>query len=351
MTNNVDVIKTFFDVNWPTSIIAKPTFAEVVHMRQHVADTGDKLIKYLQEDHQEIPIDFADKWYNFKDVFKFRLLSETRQDCKDMLEALKHVRNAEFYKGPWFPKSHKSEVLFFLDMNEGSGTDVDDEQGTYNFDFDATDPPSWVTTSALHQKNYILYCGDADNHDDFIASAITFPNGHAAITFEIVVKLVSGFYAAQASDFNLFGNYWADDLYKLIILNSGNKLKYHSEDDATTETLTAGYIPENKWTSVMVTHGPRGMEIYVDGILRGQDTSNTTMPSNDSDTFKIGETTSHAGCDIQTCNFRCANKQRLPYDKLRVLGGKPVADKKTNLFKLDVTIEAQLFNVFLGGNP
>lgn len=349
---NLYALQNFFNVNWPAKWTPKPTFKTIELQKRH--ESGDYLY-YGGGKPVETPV--GNGWIDRKETFKFLLRSTTSGNVELMFEELKYCVHNLFYPAPFTPVSHESEVLAYYDCNytgDGAGTHIHDHQTTWNLDFDATDPPSWVTTGALNRKNYLKFEGDAAQHNDFMLSATEFPAAtqtHTAITFELLVKLVSGFYAALATDIRLFANSYADDLWKLEILASGNKLKYTSENGGSTYTLTAGYIPENKWTSIMVTHGSRGMEIYQNGICVGCDVANTQMPTGDSDVLHVGDAIgSHAGCDFHMSMFRVSNVQRLPWDP----GGLTLALKDVQhgpgYYEAECEIIGSLSNIYVGGN-
>lgn len=357
---NLAVLQHFFNTNWSTKWVAKPAnWLDAVKMKEHEGETGEDTIIYEAVAAQSPPIDYKKWWRDYKHEWKFTCISETRQNVLDMFSEFQYMCRNSFYPAPWFPtwNSDEDHVLCHLDCNEGTGTTVyDSTDNNFDFELDGDNPPTWITTGGIHEKNYLKFDqndlmsedGTGDGDGTFLD---TFP---ANITVQVVGKIdATATRAVTQNWFSKINDSTVATQDQLVVQGNdpteGGKVRVLSYDAGNVHAYIGGYVPTDRWTSICFTAGTRGVELYVNGVLTYHSTTAWTKPGTDTEeNAKIFNASANNHFHIQRLSI--SSVQRFPYDHLYLPEAAPKVEKQTNLYIAEVKVVGELSNIFLGGN-
>lgn len=356
---NLSVVQHAINTKWSAKWVAKPAIWEdIVTRREHEADSGEDSLYYQDVTSDFEVIDYATKWRNYKHAWKFTCLSETRQNVQDMVEEIRYFCRQKYYPGPAFPTWNADEdnVICHLDLNEGTGNPADSTDNNHDFTLDGSNPPAWITTGAIHQKNYLRFTAAADATDDLMITGTLLDGAESEVSFEIVLQLGASFYTSLSADAVIFKKLndsagETQDSFRFFIDDTTAKPVFELYNAGTNLTLVVnGKIPVSEWVSVLMTADGSVVNLYLNGILVGSNIWGFMPGAGTSEDFTIqcdGPSTNQV---VDICRFRVSNKARYPYDRLYVTKATSVIREQSNLYKTEVTVMGELFNVYVGGN-
>lgn len=341
MSENIEVVANWLKGNWSGKWVATtPTFVRVPYTPQTKFFGDTNYIVYEPLEFLTLPASLNKEWWNYILTMKFTLVGTSRSVVQDLFSEVSYIRSKYFYAAPWFPKydSSQSETLCHLNFSEGTGTSVADSTTTYNFTFGSDAyAPSWVTTGALYQANFVR-CADAN----YLFNGTLLDTMPTTYTIEIVCR--SG--AVTVSQVKKVNS--ANDSLTFYPNNAdfGVRLKHISA--ATTTTITGGVLAPSVWSNVMATGGARGMELFINGIMVKSSTITTVMENGTTDSFYIENASGGGNFDI--CRCRVSSVQRLPFDSMSIPQMRQIepylgADK---LYSTEVFLQGKLSSVYLG---
>lgn len=338
VAGNLYALQNFFNVNWSTKWVAKPTFKEWEQRKHH--ESGD-FIYYSGGEPVETRI--GNGWVDRKQTFNFQLRSTTQGNVELMFEELKYCVDNLFYPAPFTPMSHESEVLCYLDCNntgDGAGDHVHDYQAAYDFTFGGGGlDPAWAATGALNRKNFLQF----RDVGDWMYNGTLIDTMPAAMTWELLVK-PNAVYEANIELFKK--NTTMDEIYLYIVY--GGYVNTVKIVNSVSVSISAGAIAAGKWANVMMTCGPRGYELYINGILVGYNTSVTMLANGTTSNFEICN--NGASCNWDFSIFRCSSVQRLPWDPKGLTLSLKDVQHGPGYYFADCEVIGSLSNVYVGGH-
>jgi hypothetical protein len=341
--SNLAAIIQEISTSWNGRIVTKPTFQEWETRRDH--ESSNEMILYKDVHFNKNPIDHKKEWYDYHHEIKLLLRSATKANIQFMRDEIDYVLRNTYYKAPWFPvwDDDETNTLCLLECDEGTGTTLNDSTDNgHDWTFDAVNTPAWVTSGTPFQKSYVELDITEEIDQDAGGDGTLIDNCPDNITIEVVFKtkdaLTDTFFIQKRNKDSPIDEYnmQLNDQINAFVKVGGVTVWSDS---------TLGLIPTAKWTNVMMTHGARGLEWYIDGVLQDQDTSLVTTIGDGTDNdFVINS----ANGTVYLIFFRVSSVQRLPYDDLYSTTLTQVTQKK-GIYEAELTVIGELYNVFLGG--
>jgi hypothetical protein len=341
------VIKQWIETDWKTTILAALTH---VNYEDTASNLDTERILYRDLGRTPQKVGNHGKKRNYYDLWELQYETATETNINKLILEIEYLIANKLYPGKFYPMyTGGSEILCHLDLNEGTGNPADSSDNSYDFTLDGSYPPTWVTTGNPWQTNYLKFEGDTN--PDAMANGTLLDSAVTALTYQVVIKLDSahpqGALHLILKKFN-GANGLADS--NSLWVQDGGAARFRSLNELTDLfSIEGGFLPADRWVSIMATHGPRGAELYVDGLLVANDTTATTMI--DGGTSEDFTFTTHtvAAYDYYLTRFQCCNVQRLPYDTIKLQGVRHVGthqDKHT----YKITLLGIQKGVWVGGN-